>query len=57
MVMAMRFKRLCDCIVFSVNVCHSVVALRIELSAIRLSDAGFPIWLTRGLQPSTTDEV
>jgi hypothetical protein len=32
----------------------SVVALRIELSAIRLSDAGFVFWLTRGLQPSTT---
>ena len=47
MVMAMRFKRLSVCIVFSFMVCCSVVALRIELSAIRLSD-GY------GLQPSTT---
>jgi hypothetical protein len=53
-IMAMRFKRLSDCIVFSFKVCCSVVALRIELSAIRLSDAGFFSWLTRGLQPSTT---
>ena len=41
MVMAMRFKRLSNCIVFSFKVCCLVVALRIELSAIRLSDAGF----------------
>ncbi len=47
MVMAMRFKRLSNCIVFSFKVCCLVVALRIELSAIRLSD-GY------GLQPSTT---
>ena len=33
-------------------VCYSVVALRIELSAIRLSDAGFFHWLARGLQPA-----
>ena len=43
MVMAMRFKRLSNCIVFSFKVCCSVVALRIELSAIRLSDGyGLP---------------
>ena len=54
MVMAMRFKRLSNCIVFSFEVYCSVVALRIELSAIRLSDACVFYWLTRGLQPSTT---
>lgn len=37
MVMAMRFKRLSDCIVFSYVVRCSVVDLRIELSATRLS--------------------
>lgn len=35
--MAMRFKRLSDCIVCSLVVCLSVVDLRIELSATRLS--------------------
>ena len=40
MVMAMRFKRLSNCIVFSVKLCSLVVALRIELSATRLS-AGY----------------
>jgi len=40
MVMAMRFKRLSDCIVISFIFCCSVVDLRIELSATRLS-AGY----------------
>ena len=35
--MAMRFKRLCNCIVLSFKDCCSVVDLRIELSATRLS--------------------
>ncbi len=40
--MAMRFKRISDCIVYSLVVGLSVVDLRIELSATRLSDGYGP---------------